>query len=273
MNILYLLTPFVICAAIGFFLVIRATRGLRVARNYGDVLLAWTEPPRVDLHADLPTWLGINLHRGTAIGLGIAELLVILGRPKPDAWSTMAGSWAVWALSLLMPAAVALMGLLWGFVLGGPLAERIGGDHHYAVAEQGILAHGRLLPWSTFREVSVGAASGLIYLWSRPLAGAVAFVFRPPSAELRQQLLSILQIRLPLQAERPGLLRRYSFPLLMAAFCTPFIAAAIVLCIVGGTAALLTLPLLLWLLLGAGSLLIMRAIYGGEGRPAATAAA
>lgn len=273
MTILYLLAPFVICAVIGFFLVIRATRGLRATRNYGDVLLAWTEPPRVDLRADLPTWLAINLHRGTALGLGLAELLVILGGPKPDAWSAMAGSWAAWILALLMPGAAALTGLLWGFLLGGPLAERIGGDHYYAVAEHGILAHGRLLPWSTFREVSVGAASGLIYVWSRPLPGAVAFVFGPPSPELRQQLLGILQSSLPVQARRPGLLRRYSFPLLMAAFCAPFIAAAIVLCILAGTAALLTLPLLLWLLLGAGSFLIMRAVYGGEGRPAVATAA
>ena len=273
MNNLVLLVLFAACAIIGCIIVIRATRSLRAPRNYREVVVAWNESARSDFRADVSTWTAINLHRVTAVGLGIAEVLLILSGSAAGLVPLALSPLTVLLAGLLVPGAVALMGILWGFVAGGPLAEMIGGDRHYAVAQQGVLAFGNRYPWSTIREVSFDATSGRIYLWSAALPGAVAFVFSPPSPEQRQILLGVLQEHLPTQMQHPGLLRRYSFPLLMAAFCSVFIAAAILLYNHPAVLTLLTFPLLLWLFLAAGSVLIMRAIYGGRGQPAAVAPA
>ena len=272
MNDLILLVLFAACAIIGFIMVIRTTRSLRAPRNYGKVLLAWSEPARSDFRDDLPTWLAINLHRFTAIGMGAGVLLMLFTRPVLALGFLAFAELPVVVLGVLAAAAAALMGLLWGFMVAGPLAEVIGGDRHYAVADDGLLTTGHVLPWAVFREYSFDSGSGLVTLWSATLPGTPAYLLRPPSAADVQQLLSLLHDRLPEQASRPGWLLSWRFPMLMLLFCLVFGLAAALICSHPTLNSLLLMPLLLWLFLALGSGMIMRLIYGGTPAAAATAA-
>ena len=181
-------------------------------------------------------------------------------------WPDLQGGFLELIAGVMVILAISITGYLWGFLIGGPVAEVIGGDRHYAVSDAGIHTLGRVSPWIAFSGLSFDATSGMISIWSASLPGAVAFGFKPATAEERQQLLGILRAHLSTRVELPGLLRRYSFPLLMAAFCAIFILAAALLIRADANFALVVIPLLLWLFLALGSSLMMRIVYGGKTR-------
>ena len=249
-------------AVSGFYAIIESMRRLRAQYSFPDALLSWRERPRADFRADFPGWLAINVHRYTGIGLGLTELALVLFLRPLASWPDLQTGFLELIAGVMVILAISITGYLWGFLIGGPVAEVIGGDRHYAVSDAGIHTLGRVSPWIAFSGLSFDAASGMISIWSASLPGAVAFGFKPATAEERQQLLGILQSHLSTRVEPPGLLRRYSFPLLMAAFCAIFILAAALLIRADANFALVVIPLLLWLFLALGSSLMMRMVYG-----------
>ena len=265
-NMLFLLI-FGVCALLGFFLVMRSTRQYRRPRHYKDVLVAWAEPPGTGFREDLPTWIAINLHRGTVILLGLVALWLLLSQPvqslaRPD-----------WPLALqflldpLLTGLVGVIGFFWGFIVGGLLAEVTGGDRHYALSETGVLAGGRLWPWELFTHLSMDGERGAIHLWSAPLPGTIAFSFHPPT-ETRPALLSALQAHVRMHGAPAQKVQRYGFPLRMVFLCAPFVAAGLFLAWMPSAPALMALAALMWLVLALGSRFILRWVYGGQGRPA-----
>lgn len=259
-------------AASGVYSIIENMRRLRAQHSFPDTLLSWSERPRADFRADFPGWCAINLHRYTGIGIGLAEVALVLSLRPLASWPDLqAGALNLFA-GVTVILAISISGYLWGALVGGPVAGVIGGDRHYAVSDAGLHTLGHVTPWIAFNDFSFDAGSGMIFLWSASLPGAVAFAFKPATAEQRQQLLGILQAHLATRHEPPQLLRRYSFPLIMALFCTLFILAVVLLIQADANLGLIVIPLLLWLFLASGSSLMMRMVYGGKARPARTAA-
>lgn len=267
-NTLFLVV-FGACAIFGCISVMRSTRRIRQPHRYAGALIEWAERPGSSFREDFPTWLAINTHRGTSILLGLVALFLMITRPveslSPPSWPLLARV----LLDPLLVGVVALMGFLWGFMVGGPLAEATGGDRHYAVSDAGVLALGRLMPWDAVAQMSVDQERGALYLWSASLPGTVAYSFHPP-AEQRPALLRVLQTHLQAGGAPARSQDRYRFALRMALLCAPFIVAAAILAWMPLTApALFACAVLIWLLLALGSSLIMRWVYGNRGRPAA----
>ncbi len=265
-NMLFLII-FGICALWGFFLVLRSTRQYRMPRQYKDALVAWAEPPGTGFREDLPTWIAINMHRGTVILLGLVGLWLLLSQPvgslgRPD--------WPLAIRYLLDPlpgSLVAVIGFFWGFIVGGLPAEIKGGDRHYALSEAGVLTGGRLCPWELFTHLSIGGERDAIHLWSAPLPGTIAFSFHPP-AETRPAVLSTVQAHLRMGGAPAQKVERYGFPLRMVLLCAPFVAAGLLLAWMPSAPALMALAALMWLVLALGGKFILGWVYGGQGRPA-----
>lgn len=268
-NTLFLIV-FAGCAIWGFANVLWRTRKIRAPQRYAGALFSWAEPTGSSFRDDLPTWIAINIHRGTAILLGLVGLLILVFRPaesfalpqEPPALSFLLGP--------LLVGLVALIGFFWGFMVGGPLAGAMSGDRHYAVSEAGMLAHGRLTPWEALTHLSVDHGRGAIRLWSASMPGTIAFSLHPP-AEGWDALLAVLKAHLP-ERDEPMQMRwreRYGFALRMAWLCAPYIVAGLVLLLLPAAGALMLLAVLMWIFIALGSSFIMRRVYGGKDRPAA----
>ncbi len=266
-NTLFLVV-FAVTALYGFIMVLRRTRQLRGPVRYKDFLYEWAERPGTSFREDFPTWIAINIHRGTAILLGLVGLLMLIFHPL---YSPPSPDWppaAAFLFGPLLVGIVALLGVFFGFMVGGPFAEAIGGDRHYAVSEAGVLALGQLSPWDAFSDLSLAREQGAVRIWSASLPGTIAFSLHPP-AEGWDSLLRVLQAHLPTREEPLRGAERYGFALRMALLCAPFCAAGLILAWMPSAAALMALAVLLWLLLSLGSTLIMRWVYGRKNRPAA----
>lgn len=260
------------CALYGFVTVVSQTRKIRARRPYEGVLFEWAEPPGTSFREDFPTWLAINIHRGTVILLGLAALLMLIFQRidgiAPANWPPV----TAFLYGPVLLGVVAMNGFFFGFMTGGPLADRMGRNRHYAVSEAGVLAVGRLEPWDMLSHITLDRERGAVRIWSRSLPGTIAFAFHPP-AERWNTLLGVLQAHLPVREEPSGA-QRYGLALRMALLCAPFVAAGIFLCWLPSAGALMTLAalmglvVLVWLLLMLGSTLIMRWVYGGKGKAA-----
>ncbi len=265
-NTLYLIV-FGGCALWGFINVMWQTRKIRAPRRYAGELFSWTEPAGSSFRDDFPAWIAINIHRGTTILLGFEALLILFFRPAESLALPRAPLALSFLLGPLLVGLVALIGVFWGFMVGGPLADAIGGDRHYAVSDEGVLAHGHLWPWEAATHFTVDRERGAIRVWSASLPGTLAFSFHPP-AEGWAPLLAVLRAHLPERDELALARERYGFTLRMAMLCAPFLAAGIILFWLPAIVALLALALLMWLILALGSSFIMRRIYGGKSRAA-----
>ncbi len=257
------------CAIWGFVNVLWRTRQVRAPHPYAGTLYTWSEPAGSSIRDDFPTWLAINIHRGTSILLGFVALLVLIFRPAEDFALPQAPLPVSFLIGPLLVGLVALIGFFWGFMVGGPLADAMGGERHYAVSDQGVLAHGKVWPWDAATHLSVNRERGAIRVWSASLPGTIAFSFHPP-ADGWDSLLAVLRSHLP-ERDGPGQrTERYGFALRMAVLCAPFLAAALIIVyLLPAAGALMALALLMWAVLSLGSSFIMRRIYGGKSRPAA----
>jgi hypothetical protein len=268
-NNFFFIALFALMAVYGAYNIFRQTRLIRLERKYKDAIVAWDEPGDTGFRSDFPSWLGVNIHRGTVILLGLIALVLLMSRPVPTyPFLTMNGLASYIAFGILT-VSLGLIGFILGFMLAGPLAEIFGGHRHYAMADAGLLAFGRLWPWETFKSYTWDPVRSGIYLWSASLPGTVAFDIHAQSPDTMRELRSIVGRHLPAETVAHPLHRRYRFALLMSVLCVPFIIAAVVLWFLPMWVSLLILSILMWLLLAAGTLLITRLIYANKSQPAA----
>ncbi len=254
---------------VGFYLMVKRTRELRAPRQYKDASFSWAEPHRSDLEDDVPTWTAINTHRLASILLGLVTLLILLTRPSEAFTLDFLPPPFAWLSDSMLVGFAALNGYFLGYVLGGPVAEVVAGDHHYALSAAGILASGYLFPWDTFSHITMDDLRGGVHLWSASMPGTAAFVFRPPSAEESRALFADLRDHLP-QGEPPAdFASKFGFALRMALLCAPFVLVGILLYLTPAGVSLLALCALLFVLLPVGGSFIMRSVYGGKARPIA----
>jgi hypothetical protein len=268
-NNFFFIVLFALMALYGAYTIFKQTRLIRIERKYKDAIVAWDEPGGTGFRSDFPSWLGVNIHRGATLLLGLIALILLLSRPVPtDPFLSMNGIVSFIAFGILT-VSIGLTGFIFGLMLAGPLAEIFAGARHHAMADTGLLALGYLWPWETFKSYTWDPIKSSLYLWSASLPGTVAFDIHAQSPDTMRELRSIVGRHLPAETEAPPLPRRYLFALLMGALCIPFLVASIVLWFVPVWVSLLTLSILMWLLLAAGTLLITKLIYANKGRPAA----
>jgi hypothetical protein len=264
-----ILIVFSVAALYGGYEILRGVRKVRAPRAYKDVLYAWTERPGPSFTYDFTGWLGITVHRVALVIISLVALFTALRHPQAGVGLSALPGWVAFLAEPITYGAVALLGCLFGLSFFGPVAEYFGGDHRYALSNEGLLIGGQLIPWSAFSEFTVDIGRNLIFIWSASLRGTPAMFITLPSTEELGKLREILQNHLPYSDPSPvSALRRYAFPAWMACLAAPFIAAACALFLAPLYLALIGDTLIGWVLLALGGQLIVRLIYGGKSRPA-----
>src|SRR5512138_3103785 len=253
-------------AAYGGYSVVTGVRKIRKPRRYASALVYWEERPGGMMSQDFAGWLGIFIHRLALIAIGVASLVVIVRRVPAGGEAFTTSTTLSFLADLLMYGAVGITFFAFGFSFLGPLAEDSGGDHQYAVSEEGLLMGGLLLPWNAFTHYTLDTERTRIYIWSASLPGALGMVAEIPD---HMQLCSLAQV---LRAHLPeGYMKRpfggLAFPLLMFMLCAPFVLAAWWLSVAPHLLALISNALLVLMLLPLGGQLINRLVYGSKGRP------
>ncbi len=260
---------FVLFTIYGFFSIVRSVRELRAPRNYENALLTWAEPPRSSFKYEFYAWMAISIHRIAVIGLGLVAFVILVLHP-PWAINFQGGQDVMAYLIVILAGGggSALAGFLWGRSLFWPIAEAMGGDHHYAVTAEGMLYMGLRFPWNTFSHLSLNAEHNMIQIWSASLPGTVGFTLSPPSPESVSRLMGILQSYLPAsETSSPGSINGFIFPVLMACFSAPFVVLALLTFLLPGGIAITANCLLIYFLGTLGGKLIMRLVYGGKAQP------
>jgi len=267
----YFLIAYAIFTVYGAYGAVVRMRKLRAPRNYKGPVLTWAEtPPPLfgfsGLRYEGGTSVAIFIHRLVVIAVGLAEGLLVFIRPMRPA--------LVWGLAgfVVLPVLamfVAVAGYQLGAALFFPLAERLGGDRHFAVSAEGILYLGQLFPWNAFRGFSLAAEGTAVRLWSGSFPGMVNMVLVPPPEKL-PELLALLQRQLPDESASAsgGFLTQAAFPALMAGICAPIALAAGLLFRAPAEAALAANGLLLYLLATVGGKGFMRLGFAGKARSA-----
>jgi hypothetical protein len=265
---LFLLLIFGLLVIYGGYSVLKGTRDVRKPRRYDDALFAWSERPGQTFKYDFSNWLGISIHRAALVLIAVLALVTMLVQPNQGFGLPGLPNYLILVLDLLVYFAVALLGTGCGFSLFGPVADLLGGDHHYALSDAGILLANQLIPWSAFSHFESDLQRGVIYLWSASLPASVGLAAIIPSSEDLLKLSGLLHQHLPAAGNASsGLFGRYAFPVRMAVACASFILAAGLLYLAPWRLAVILDALLMWVLMWLGAALINLWIYGNHTRP------
>jgi hypothetical protein len=270
MSNIILLIIFVLFSIVGFYLCAKSIRDIRAPRKYKDVLFTWTEAYRSTHIYDLPSWLATSIHWISVITIGLVVVTVLILHPLIEVFVLPFSYPLLTLLAIsLLACSSGLAGFLWGSCLFGPIAEHIGGDSHFAIAEDGLLFAGRLFPWSTFSHFSFDAVKKQIHLWSASSPATIAFTFAPASAVTTSRLIEIIKSHLPASEHSyKNSLKRYIFAARMAAMCAPFVLLAFLMLLATSGLAIVVNSFLLYILIVLGAKLITEVVYGGKDRPA-----
>jgi hypothetical protein len=269
LQVIVLLILFVVTTLYGGYSALTSIRKIRRARTYAGALFYWSEHPGAAGRNNLADSLAINIHRLALVIIGLLGALNVLLRGQisffpldPSAfWGILAG--------FLVYCAMAVIGTLFGLGLFGPFAEAMGGDHHYALSNGGLLIAGQMIPWRAFSHFSFSQDGTAIGIWSASLPGSAGMITVPTLPGDLRQLSDLLRSYLPFSdGYSPGTFRRFALPAVMAALSLPFVACAGLLFLAPVGVALVGQCLLMWALAILGGSVIMRLIYGGKAQPA-----
>ena len=266
---LLLLLTFGLLVIYGGYSVLKGTRDVRKPRRYADALFAWSERPGLTFKYDFSNWLGISIHRAALVLMALLAVLTMWVQPNKGFIFPGLPIYLRILLDPLLYLAVVLLGVGCGFSLFGPIADILGGDHHYAISDAGLLLANQLIPWSAFSHFEHDMQRGVIYVWSASLPATVGLAVILPSGEDLLKLSGLLQRHLPAAGSASsGLFGRYEFPFRISVACVPFILASGLLYLLAPwRLAVILDALLMWVLLWLGGALINLWIYGNRSRP------
>ncbi len=267
-NTVLLLIVAGLLALFGGFSVLKGVQSVRAARQYPGALMYWDEPAVEGYGRDPGGWWAVFIHRLALVLIGALAIFAMLQRLPPRSL-LFTGAGIVGLLADLVSVfSVATIGFTWGVSFFGPLAERLGGTHHYAASAEGILIGGNLLPWSAFSHFDLDASQNLVHIWSARLPASLAMAAVPSKPGAAANLAAILREHIPVSApppqSQPG---KWALAMRMALLCLVFLALAAWLTSVWPVIMLLADGLLMWALQLAGAWLIGYLLYGNKTRP------
>ncbi len=267
-NTVSLLIVAGLLALFGGFSVLKGVRSVRAPRQYPDALTYWDEPAVEGYGRDPGGWLAVFIHRLALVLMGALAIFAMLRRLDPQSALFAEPAIAVLLADMVSVLAVAVIGFTWGVSFFGPLAERLGGPHHYGLSAEGVLIGGNLLPWSAFKQFDLDATHTLVYIWSASLPGSLAMVAAPSEPGLATRLAGILREHLP-DSDLPLQMSsgKWTLAVRMALLCLAFLALAAWLTSISPVIMLLADALLMWVLQLAGAWLIDHLLYGDKARP------
>ncbi len=257
-----------VAALAGGFAVFKGVRSVRAPRQYAGARFYWDEPAAESFSTDPGGQLAVLIHRTALVLTGSIAIAAALLRAQLQPVLSLALGWPGLLEDLVVVCALWIIGFAWGVSFFGPLAERLGGAHHYAVSDDGLLIGGNLLPWSSFSHFTLNAERGMVYIWSASLPGALGMVTAPSHPQSAEGLAAVLQEHLP--STDPlgrGHVAEWTLAARMALLGLPFMVVAALLSAAPLLPMLAGDAVLVWALLMLGAALINRMLYADKARP------
>jgi hypothetical protein len=247
----------------GAFDMVRGARKMRAPRKYKDALFAWSERPVSSFKYDRISWVAIMIHGTSVVLIGLIVLVSFMTRP----FNAIASSFI---MMFILVGIMAIVGQICGSLLFYPLALALAGDRYIAIANEGILWAGNLIPWNAFCCFRLDPENNMIQLWSASLRGTPAFMLTPPK-EYALGVAEILQTHLPGEnmTAPPSLVEQYLLPILMAVVCIPVLVAACFVLQLPLEITLMVDSVLMYLLVIVGGPVLLRSLLGRNMKPAA----
>lgn len=262
-----LIVLFFVLAIYGAFDVIKRARQMRAPRRYKDFMFAWSERPVSDIQYDTISWLATSVHWIAVVVIGLIEILILVVRPLPMSASSF-------LFFPILGGVISGVAYMWGTTVFHPIAMYLAGNRNHAIADEGILFAGNLIPWNAFTHFSFDRENSIIRLWSSSVRGVVALMFAPPAEHLTK-VMGILQSHIPNEnmMSTPGLIWQWAFPLAMVAgCCIPVLIAIPSTLLLPAEIALIINGVLIYALMLLGGQVLLWALFGRKMRPAAVEA-
>jgi hypothetical protein len=158
---------------------------------------------------------------------------------------------------------------MWGTVLFYPVSTFLGGERYVAIANEGVMWAGNMIPWSAIGHIQFDQEHNIIRLWSSTSPGMIVFIFAPPAGDILK-IVGFLQSHIADENLITPLpfLRRYTFPLAMTVGCISILAIAFVFLQLPSEVALITNSILMFALMLLGGPALLRSLFGKKIKPA-----
>jgi hypothetical protein len=208
---------------------VRAYRKLTASRKQipaQAALYSWRQKRLSSWRYERYTIMAILVHTIAVISLGGAAITSAI-KPTTLTGPLLAGDPIMVGLIWLSEGgSIALIGYLLGSVLGFPLASFEQAPAAYGVSEAGVIYGCRLLPWNWFSHFSFDRDKRLLSFYSAFAPNLPSFIAKLPEVIPVEELLVVLESRLPKTANRKigWYQTKYALVPVMVLLCLPWIA-------------------------------------------------